>query len=175
MAYYSFTKEEMEKNPPRKISTGLYGKKAYDIISSVFGQLSDGIWENSPRMNWAWQFAEMEYHEGGIKDDEEVNILVASVYGIPEYRQKWSAWQRKIVNAYAGQFENKYKRMTDQEIRKFFATKIYQIFREEANDCKNMKWNRNNMYELQYMDGNVATAWEVVNHLKNFEKFVPAV
>ena len=178
MAWYCFTKEEMEKNPPREIHTGLYGQKALQIISSVMGQLSDGMWENSRRMEWAWQFATYNYKKDGLADDEEVIIKIASVYAIPEYEQRFDHWTKQTYNRYVGQFHNRYAGMNDQKIRNFFATKIYQVFREEAKELKRrgleLKWNKNNEEELDYMDGTVAEAWNAVNTLRKFEKAVPA-
>ena len=37
------------------IETNLTGDTMYDVCRSVIGQLSDGIWENSPVMNKYWR------------------------------------------------------------------------------------------------------------------------
>lgn len=43
----------------REVITNLPNEKKYcEMIASVVGQLSDGIWENSPRCIPYWYFAE---------------------------------------------------------------------------------------------------------------------
>ena len=42
------------------IDTGLAGDKAKDILDSVIGQMSDGMWENSPAMEHYWPFIDVE-------------------------------------------------------------------------------------------------------------------
>ena len=32
----------------RIVHTGMFSKKAKEVIDSVFGQMSDGAWENNP-------------------------------------------------------------------------------------------------------------------------------
>ena len=39
----------------RYINTGLKGQVALSVLNSVMGQLSDGIWENSPNMTSYWK------------------------------------------------------------------------------------------------------------------------
>lgn len=39
----------------REIDTGLKGQEALDICDGLMGQLSDGKWENTPRMEPIWQ------------------------------------------------------------------------------------------------------------------------
>ena len=39
----------------RRISTGLKGQAAFNILDGLMGQLSDGIWENSPKMEPYWK------------------------------------------------------------------------------------------------------------------------
>lgn len=56
-----------------RIYTDLYGKENYDILASVIGQLSDGIWENSPSCNKYWRNSDIEIDESG-----EVVINTAS-------------------------------------------------------------------------------------------------
>lgn len=45
------------------ITTGLKGKKYYDILASVMGQLSDGIWENSNSNQRYWQNQSVEFNK----------------------------------------------------------------------------------------------------------------
>ena len=55
------------------INTGLKGKKYYDILASVIGQLSDGIWENTPSVQRYWQ-------EQDIKRNEADEVFIVSHY-----------------------------------------------------------------------------------------------
>ena len=41
----------------RKIKTNTFSKKANEMLRSVIGQMSDGIWENSNSMDKYWMFA----------------------------------------------------------------------------------------------------------------------
>ena len=50
----------------RTITTGLSGKVNSDILHSVIGQLSDGIWENSPGMEKYWKHADIEERDGQL-------------------------------------------------------------------------------------------------------------
>ena len=50
----------------RVIETELTSNKDYEILNSVLGQLSDGIWENSPRMNKYWLNISTEFIDGKV-------------------------------------------------------------------------------------------------------------
>lgn len=95
----------------RIIETGLdeRNKKYNEILRSVIGQLSDGMWENCNRYNGYWT-----YDEATGKDNK---IIVSSEPY--EYRN----WTRKYINPY--------HKMTDKEIRKFFANKIKYLVKAE--------------------------------------------
>lgn len=95
----------------RVIKTGLERNAKYgEILSSVVGQMSDGMWENCNRLNGYWIFAECK--------QRETNIIVSNEY----------------FDRYYDSVRNPYKKMTDQEIRNFFAKKIKQIVREDLKD-----------------------------------------
>ena len=57
----------------RYINTNLKGQKAYELISSVIGQMSDGYYEDNPAMQRYWDFT-YPY----IDDEENVYILVSN-------------------------------------------------------------------------------------------------
>ena len=94
----------MENNNVKLISTGLSDEKAQDILDSVIGQMSDGIWENSSRMNRYWQYADI------VRNGSEINIQISDIHN----------------------YENGFKGKSDDEIKKFFAQKIKQIVKEEG-------------------------------------------
>lgn len=85
------------------IKTGLSDSKAKDILNSVIGQMSDGIWENSSRMNRYWKYADI------VKEGSELAIKIS----------------------YPNSYENGFRGKSENEIKKFFAQKIKQIVKEE--------------------------------------------
>lgn len=92
----------------RIIETGLENTKVNnEILASVIGQMSDGIWENSSRLNGYWAFS-------SIKDG---NIAISE--------DRWDYY----TNA-----RNPYRQMTDDKIKEFFANKIKQIVKRELAD-----------------------------------------
>ena len=55
----------MEKET-RRILTRLHGPIQKDILASVLGQLSDGWWENSSRMDPYWKHAKIVEENGKV-------------------------------------------------------------------------------------------------------------
>ena len=107
---YPKTVKEMKQDVKTKsnehaivIKTGLSDSKAEDILNSVIGQMSDGIWENSPRMDRYWKYADI------IKEGSEIAIKISN----PDY------------------YENGFKGKSESEIKKFFAQKVKQIVKKE--------------------------------------------
>lgn len=94
----------------RIIKTGLPNEKKYgEILASVVGQMSDGIWENTPRMTGYWSYAEC--------NTSSVDIVISNSY--------WSRYTRSC---------NPYVDMTDSQIKNFFANKVKQIALIEMQD-----------------------------------------
>lgn len=123
---------------PRIIHTGLFSQTAYDAFSSIMGQLSDGYWENSPRMEKYWNFAEISRELNG-----EVVIEVEPGYC------EWDKWSHRVTT-------NPYYNMTDDSIRVFFANKMKVIAKVEMKD-ENVgnQWQRDNEMKLHYLSYNV--------------------
>lgn len=117
------------------IKTGTNTDVAYSVLSSVMGQLSDGIWENSPAMDKFWLFAEI-----GREADGEVTIRVSTDYA--DY--KWSP-RRPIQNGFTG--------MSDAQIRGWFARKIRAVVTCERKDdpAAGIKWDVRGEATLHYM------------------------
>lgn len=113
----------------RYISTGLNDDKAFDVLDSVIGQMSDGIWENSSQMNRYWPYARIE------KADGELQIKIDD-----------PAWESGFYGK------------SDDAIRKFFANKIKQIAKEYIDDYKDeypdLKWDRACDRKCIYLDNN---------------------
>ena len=105
-------------NDMRKITTGLYTQTAFDCLSSVIGQLSDGIWENTPSMAKYWCYA-------NISRDPDGQVII----NVSE-----ESWEKSDYGRYGNGFWNK----NDFEVANFFADKIKQIVKKELN-----LWDRN--------------------------------
>ena len=60
--------------------------KMNGMISSVLGQLSDGMWENSTRMTGYWAWAEYDHETNDIVIDSHNNYYTADYknpYSLP--------------------------------------------------------------------------------------------
>ena len=128
-----------------------------EVILSVLGQLSDGIWENSSAMNKYWQFADVEGTDLVIDDEP---FVYERDYSSRGYKTK------SIRNGFSG--------MTEKQIRDWFANKAKQVVKIWAEDYgKDPKavWSRNNLDEVTYMghhrmDVTVADVYECYDFLK---------
>lgn len=123
-------KEDSEK---RIVNTGLLGEKNKEILDSVIGQMSDGIWENSPGMDGYWLPVTIS-NNGDILIDNKGEIRSG---------ERW--------------IKNRYYDMSDDEVRRFFANKIKQISQEYLND-NNLNpykgWNAESDEICDYLDRN---------------------
>ena len=140
----------------RVVKTNLKGEDQYEILSSVLGQCSDGIWENNAYMEPYWQFCNVVLNP----DTDQVEIAVSST------KQQLSWYKRSWI-------KNPYTEMTNQEIRNWFARKIKTIINIEAKD-NNMvlSFSKKNEYKMLYLgtyNNTVSEAVEVYNTLRNFE------
>ena len=104
-------KESLNEDAANKvrIKTGLTGEKNSEILNSVIGQMSDGIWENSPGMTGYWYPVNID----------GTDIVVDNVMDF-KYGDKYVT--------------NKYYHMSEAEVKRFFANKIKQIAQEWLND-----------------------------------------
>lgn len=113
------------------VKTGLSAsdKKAKEILNSVIGQMSDGIWENSPGYSRYWKNIDIG------EEDGEIVIYGGISYGSPflDYRSSTGV-------------------KDDSAVRKFMAHKIKQIVKIEADDGNsNIVWKRDCETPLSYM------------------------
>jgi hypothetical protein len=133
----------------RAIHTGIYGQCAYDILRSIEGQLSDGRWENSPRMEGYWK---NEYILFDSEENPEIVIIVnknASEYNkIPD----WYDYKNNIMHYRYKWVANPFAKMTEEKILCWFADKIRQMVNYEMkdNDGKNW-WTKQEERELDYL------------------------
>lgn len=85
-------------------------KKTNEILNSVIGQMSDGIWEGSSYMEGYWNFVEIH---------EDNNIYL--------FDRPWDWEGRNSLN-------NKFYGMSDKDVKTFFAKKIKKIASIELKD-----------------------------------------
>lgn len=130
-----------------------------EVIDSVLGQLSDGIWENSGAMNKYWMFADVEGTDLVIDDEPFRDEQGWGRYG---------STLKRIQNGFAGKSE--------KQIKDWFANKAKQVVKiwaeDEGKDPKYI-WNRANDDDIvDYMGGHkvrtitVADVYECYDFLK---------
>lgn len=119
----------------RIIHTGLYTNKAKEVLSSVFGQLSDGWGENNPRNDRWWKFADAMQEVDG-----EVTIHISAKTGEREYHGKW--------------IENGFAHMHDLEIKQWMARMVKKTIQMELKDESiSNGWRRDNTeFETRYLN-----------------------
>lgn len=94
--------------------------KNFEIIQSIFGQMSDGIWENSNHNCCYWMAAHPE-----VRGDK----IVVDIDTVSYLDCGYNAWSNRSIFYY-----NRYNNMTDAQIMQFFANKISQIVHIEHKD-----------------------------------------
>ena len=99
--------------------------KFKDMIDSVFGQMSDGYWENTPRMRGYWKFARP------ILKDNKIYLEIDNAH--------WKGdGGRSVYNLWDG--------MSDARVKQFLADKIKFLVKEEG-----LKWDRGNTNTTDYL------------------------
>lgn len=121
----------------RTIKTGMYGQRAFDVLDALQGQMSDGLWENSPAYDKYWRNfdADREY-------DGEVVVKVNAA---------------PFSSVYDGGKANPFHGMPDAEVLKFLARKLKAVVKAEAEDegWADGWWSRGNKDKSQsvhYLD-----------------------
>ena len=140
----------------RIIHTGMYTKKALEVLSAVFGQLSDGWGENNPRNDRWWKFANT------VKEvDGEITIHISTKMGERDFRNKW--------------IENGFAHMNDLEIKQWMARMVKKTIQMELRDefIEN-GWRRDNTtFMTHYLnydeDINVAEVYCIYEQLLGHE------
>jgi hypothetical protein len=106
----------------RIIETGLTTQLQADIIDAVFGQLSDGKWENSRAMESYWPYIEV------VRKGKNVFLIVSENM------------------RFASRPNNKFDDMKDNQVKIWVANKIKEVIKDEGLD-----WERGNMEETDYL------------------------
>ena len=118
------------KKQYRVIKTGFFTKKAYEVLSSVFGQLSDGRWENSPAMNGYWEFGDAQQLPSG-----EVVIEISN----ESFKFDNCGYRPKNL-------QNKFYGKSDEDIKKWLAHKVKYLAQLEFKDNnEHPRWDRTNV------------------------------
>lgn len=119
-------------------------KEELAYLDAVMGQLSDGMWENSPRMEPYWICNSLT--EEGIEMESFNRSFGRRTYTNPLYD------------------------MSDIEVRSWFADKLKAVVKQWLNDHRG-EWSRINHDEVSYLrDGQtVAGAYKVYDSLKGRE------
>ena len=140
------------------INTGLTDNISKNVLLSVLGQLSDGIWENSKTMEHYWPYVDVKMIDGSVC------LLISKEYsdhyhGINYFIDYWK------MNG------------NSMKIKKWFANKIKSVLRNEAKDYPNMgikcnlKCNVPLSYISSYDDYNTKiTAADACKVVKSLEK-----
>jgi len=143
----------------REIDTDSFGFKTNDIIESIRGQLSDGIWEHTSANIKYWTNFESAIYNG------KVYILVSP----EEYN---FAFGKKNINPFYS--------MADTDVKKYLARKLKQIVKIELTDkgliTKDTKpgFDKTDTYDdidLDYVS-RVKTRRITVSDTKNFINFM---
>ncbi len=135
---------------PRIVSTGIL--KTTDnryILGSVFGQLSDGIWENNESLRDFGTYARTHKSEDEI-EDSFLSIEIST----------------KGFNPYKG--------MTDKDVFAFIADKIKKIVDTEKRHNIEAKekyaWKKDNDFYSEYLDAPISAAVELRKKLLELSK-----
>lgn len=115
-----------DTNKTHTINTNFYGDRAYEILSSVSGQMSDGLWENSRGYDKYWTNFNVER----LDDNRIVFVINTDSY-----------------TRYCGRYlDNPFCRMSDAEFLTWYAGKLKTVIRSEAKDDGWTKgwWKRDN-------------------------------
>lgn len=136
----------------RTITTNFYGDRAFDILDSVSGQLSDGMWENSRGYDKYWT----NFRVVRLDDNRVV------------FRVNKDSYTR-----YCGRYlDNPFARMSDTEFLAWYAGKLKAVIVCEAKDHNWKKgwWKRDNTtntscYLDRKLDITVADIYTVYDEL----------
>lgn len=147
------------------IPTGLKGETAREILDSIIGQMSDGMWENSPAMEHYWRFINVE------KVGKELAFVVDGTQG------EWEAGSRPGHSHFTENYFMTKLGGKEDAIKQFMAKKLKAIAKEEIKDEHNpLGWYRNNEMESGYLAGTISDVYFVYETLlgrKGYEKKYP--
>lgn len=112
--------------PTHAINTGLKGIKMRDVLESVIGQWSDGMYENNPQMAKYWMFADVDL----LGDDV---VLAIGDKG------------------YSGRARNGFAGLSDEKVKEIFSRYLKNIVKQEIADGLDGEWARDCTAECDYL------------------------
>ena len=141
----------------REINTQFFSKKADEILHSVLGQLSDGLWENSRGYEKYWQNFNVFRRSNGQVYFKVSTDRTTVVPGRPYHY-----------------YDNPFKEMSDAEFLNWIAAKLKAVIVAELKDNSipsREGWKRNNTtFESTYLSYNekitVADIYVIYDWLK---------
>lgn len=134
-------------------------QKDKDILDSVLGQMSDGMWENSRAMEKYWRGMT-------ISQDDKGNVELRHA---SSYRETIDRFVRGRLERIPRYNSSGFNGMGAREVRDFLAKKIKQIVDAERKEYPSVgKWSSNNNNTLDYMHKGVtvADAYSLYKRLK---------
>ena len=145
---------ESEKKSRLIIPTGLKGEKARWILDSIIGQMSDGMWENSPVMEHYWRFIDVDFF------GDELAFVVDGTRG------EWEAGGRPGHSHFTENYFITKLGGKEDAIKQFMAKKLKAVAQEEIKDEHDpIGWDRNNEMESGYLAGTISDVYFVYETL----------
>lgn len=146
-----------DKNIVKSVKPDIDGNPSpWSILDDLSGQLSDGMWENSPQMDKYWNYFYLEDVNG------QLNLKVPTKHIEDRYRYKRGG-SLYITNG----FLDKYDGLggDPKKIRNWLANHIKMIAQDEVGKAE---WKRDNETQLDYFDSGttVAMVYAVYDILK---------
>ena len=146
-----------DEDVAKKVNPDVDGNPSpWSILDDLRGQLSDGKWENSPRMEKFWNYFNLE-DVGG-----ELNLKVPTKH-IEDYNHYKRGGSLYITNG----FLDKYDGLggDPKKIREWLANHIKMVVQDEVGKAG---WKRDNEMRLDYFDigTTVAMVYAVYDILK---------
>lgn len=120
-------------------------KKTAMCVRSIRGQLSDGMWENSPRMDRYWLFMDADSSTGIVEISDQKGFHDWEWHCRRGGQYKTLVWK-----------ENGFSGKSLEDVCIFLANKLRTIVKGFCNDNNlNMKdaWNRDNSLACAYLHG----------------------
>jgi hypothetical protein len=151
--------KQMKSKNIRKITTRMYGQRAFDILDSLHGQMSDGYWENR---NYDKYWTNFDVRRG---DDDRVYFEVNSNARY-EY---WRGYHTGLIDTKP----NPFAEMDDAKFKAWLAGRLRKMIGVEAKDKKwpDGWWSRTSAglesgYLNRELDVTVADVYRVYDELK---------
>lgn len=105
----------------RSVKVGPTNDKDRTIFESIQGQMSDGLWENSPKMVPYWK------NSRGLDEKGDISVNADNFYQDYKYRNTRHGQEKYPIGKY-----NPYAGLDDQGIRDLYANRLRTILKNES-------------------------------------------